>query len=137
MSQLNAPYAATIRIFAFCYSVCVLHDSDIQKLSPNLHRLNVFIMETHRVTCEVRNEFLYMTSMSARLQDVKSGCLGSIRKSGDTNMRILHLQCLSPEVSPSINCPQFVRYEMTFTAIIRSTVNSLHNLSRKTISARP
>jgi len=29
------------------------------------------------------------------VQDVKSGCLDSIRWRGDTNMRSLHLQCLS------------------------------------------
>lgn len=75
--------------------LCIVHDSDIQQLSPNLHLLIVFVMETDSVTCEVGTEFLYTTSMKARLQNVKSGCLGSIRKRGDTNMRSLHLQSLS------------------------------------------
>ena len=91
----------------------------------------VFVTETDCVTCEVRTELLY-TSMNARLQGGKSGCLGSIRKRGDTNMRSLHLQCLSRKYHR-----QFVLCEMTFPAIIHSTANSLHNLSRKTISARP
>lgn len=49
-----------------------------------------------------------------------------------TNMQSLRLQCLSRKYHR-----QFVLCEMTFPAIIHSTANILHNLSRKTISARP
>ena len=93
------------QIFLHCATMylCVLHDSDIQQLSPSLHRLRVFVTETGCVTCEARTEYLYTTSTNVRPQDVKSGCLGSMCKRGDTNIWSLHSQSHSQSLSLALS----------------------------------